>query len=323
MNAGPGAAAAADAWISRIRYDDIDAQAAHFKGYGQQYQQLSRGPFQGRFSSFEFGADLAIHFERANRALAQSASTPAGRFGACVLDSASPVCALNAATVTPQDVVLCPGRRSLEGKTPEGMSIFCLDLAIELLPDDGAEMLTAGVLHDPAKSLHLRDLLRTGIADFALLGAPALFPAAARGFTASLADLLWQIAAHPVPEELHVRRHGGGRKLQVFRRARDYIHHELPDGISITAVCKAVGVSRRSLEGAFRSVIGVSPAHYVRVLQLNRIRRDLLSPQDCQLSIGVIAARHGIWHWSRLAVYYRELFGELPSQTRRRHGAAH
>jgi AraC family transcriptional regulator, ethanolamine operon transcriptional activator len=323
MSSVPQQAEVREAWISRARYDDIDAQAAHFKGYGQQYQQLSRGPFQGRFNTFEFGADLAIHFERANRALAQSASTPAGRFGACVLDSASPECALNATTVTPEDVVLCPGRRSLEGKTPEGMSIFCLDLAMHLLPDGGAEMHSAGVLRDPAQSQRLRDILHSGVADFTALGSPAQYHAAARGFAAALADLLWQIAVRPIPDDLHAIRHNGSRKLQVFRRARDYIHHELPDGISITDVCRVAGVSRRSLEGVFRSVIGVGPAHYVRVLQLNRIRRDLMSPQAAGLSIGVIAARHGIWHWSRLAVYYRGLFGELPSQTRTRHRGSH
>jgi len=55
-------------------------------------------------------------------------------------------------------------------------------------------------------------------------------------------------------------------------------------------------------------------------LQLNHIRRDLMSDASANLSIGVIAARHGIWHWSRFSRYYRLLFGELPSQTRLRHG---
>jgi AraC family transcriptional regulator, ethanolamine operon transcriptional activator len=111
---------------------------------------------------------------------------------------------------------------------------------------------------------------------------------------------------------------GGSRRLQIFRRAREYIQHELSEGISVTDVCRIVGVSRRCLEGVFRAVVGVGPAHYVRALQLNRIRRELLAPHSATLSIGAIAARHGLWHWSRFATFYRELFGELPSQTRRR-----
>jgi AraC family ethanolamine operon transcriptional activator len=41
-----------------------------------------------------------------------------------------------------------------------------------------------------------------------------------------------------------------------------------------------------------------------------------MSEGSDKVSIGVIAARHGIWHWSRFSLYYRVLFGELPSQTR-------
>lgn len=311
--------------MSRTRYDDIDAQAAHFRGYGQEYQQLSRGPFEGRFSTFEFGTDLSVHFERANRELAQSASTPAGRFGACLLDAASPFCALNASTVTPDDIVVCASERSLEGKTAGGISMFCLDLSARLLPDEGAQMHCAGVLRDPALAAQMRELLNTGLEAFSALGSPSGFAASARGFAASLADLLWLATVRPQPDELHAERAATARKLRMFRRARDYMHHALADGIPITEVCREVGISRRSLEGTFRSVVGVSPAHYVRALQLNRIRRDLLSRESAELSIGVIAARHGIWHWSRMALHYRALFGELPSVTRRRalqsHGA--
>jgi AraC family ethanolamine operon transcriptional activator len=104
----------------------------------------------------------------------------------------------------------------------------------------------------------------------------------------------------------------------VFSRARDRFVEELESGVSINNVCRSIGVSRRSLECAFRSVLGMSPAHYVRTLQLNGIRRDLLCVEELHTSIGVIAARHGVWHWSRCSQAYRRLFGELPSETRRR-----
>lgn len=308
-------------WISEGRFNDIDAQAAQYRGYGQQYQQLSRGPFEGRFSSFNFGDDLAIHFEMANRELAQSASTPAGRYGACLLAEASPPCALNATTVAQDHVVLCPENKSLEGKTSEGTSIYCMDVSCELLPDDGCNMRVAGVLTDAERSRQLRELIQSGIATFTALESPASYPAAVRGFKSSLADLLWQMAAQTGHEDISRMRHyTSARTLRVFKRAREYIHHGLADGISIVALCRATGVSRRSLECVFRSVIGMGPGNYVRTLQLNHIRRDLMSNANVEVSIGVIAARHGIWHWSRFSRDYRLLFGELPSQTRLRHG---
>jgi AraC family ethanolamine operon transcriptional activator len=306
-------------WIFRSQFNDIDAQAAQFKGYGQQYQQLGRGPFEGRFCSFDFGRDVSIHLERANRTLAQSASTPAGRYGACLLAEASPPCTLNGVTFGQDQVVMCPERKSLEGITSEGMNIFCLDISRDLLPDDGCQMQWVGVQHESARSTQLRELLVSGLATFSTLE-PAAYPAAAQGFKSTLIDGLWQICAHADAASVAgATRYTAARALRVFRRARDYIHHGLADGISIVAMCRETGVSRRSLESVFRSVIGMGPGTYIRVLQLNHIRRDLMSSANAELSIGIIAARHGIWHWSRFSRYYRLLFGELPSETRNRH----
>src|SRR5258708_21521772 len=138
-------------WILRSQFNDIDAQAAQFKGYGQQYQQLGRGPFEGRFCTFNFGDDLSIHLEAANRALAQSASTPAGRYGACLLAETSPPFTLNGVTSDQNQVGMCPERKSLYGTTSEGMNIFCLDVSRDLLPDDGCQMRWVGAQHDSAR----------------------------------------------------------------------------------------------------------------------------------------------------------------------------
>jgi AraC family ethanolamine operon transcriptional activator len=141
-------------------------------------------------------------------------------------------------------------------------------------------------------------------------------------FKSALGDLLWQMGTQqPQDEVKRANGHTSDRTMQIFRRARDYIHGGLADGISIVALCAAVGVSRRALELVFRSVLGTGPGHYVRTLQLNQVRRDLLSNPDGETSIGAIAARRGIWHWSRFSRDYRLMFGELPSQTRLRPGA--
>jgi AraC family transcriptional regulator, ethanolamine operon transcriptional activator len=47
-------------------------------------------------------------------------------------------------------------------------------------------------------------------------------------------------------------------------------------------------------------------------------QRELLRNDATSQSIGDVAARWGMWHWSRFSQEYKETFGELPSQTRRR-----
>jgi AraC family ethanolamine operon transcriptional activator len=306
-------------WISEGCFEDIDAQAARYQGYDQRYQQLSRGPFEGRFSSFNIGEDVVIHLEMTNRELAATAATPAGRFGACFLADASPPCALNATEFLEEHVVLSPERRCVEGRMAEGVRIYCMDVAGELFPDNLFWGRVTGVRHDPLQTRQLREIVEAGLSAFGSLQRPTLYPAAVRSFNSSVADLLWHMTLSPDnDDEVRSRHQSAARAVRVFQKARDYIHHRLADGISIVALCKEVGVSRRSLEGAFHSVIGNSPGSFIRSLQLNRVRRDLTSFDSGGSSIGMIAARHGIWHWSRFSRYYKEMFGELPSQTRAR-----
>jgi AraC family ethanolamine operon transcriptional activator len=308
-------------WMDGGHFSDVDAQAAQLHGYGQQYLQLSRGPFEGRFRSFNFGDDLGIHFETANRVLAQSASTPPGRYAACLLSEISPPCAMNAGMFSQNHVALCPERESLEGKTAEGVSLCCIDLSSELVSDDEFHLRTARVVSDAALSRQLRKLIQSGVATFTALQTLAGYPAAIQGFKSSLGDLLCQMSAHSSAKDVKTTNpYSRTRTLHVFRRARDYIHDGLANGISIVALCRHLGVSRRSLEYVFRSVVGMGPGNYVRTLQLNHVRRDLMSDTGGDASIGVIAARRGVWHWSRFSQHYRLLFGELPSQTRLRHG---
>ena len=313
---------AAHAQVSGGHFRDVDALAAQFHGYDQQYQQLSGGPFEGRIQRVQFGSGLGIQFEMANRELAQAASTPAGCHGACVQAESSPECTLNAAIFAQDDLVLCPALKCLEGKTPEGVGMYCMDIDQALLPEEVRERSRVGMATDPAGARRLRDLVHSGMAAFSTRPALADYPVAVASFRASVVDLVWQIATRPTGSDPQGPRHRrSARTLRVFRRARDHIRQHLADGITIAELCRQTGVSRRSLECAFQAVVGTGPGNYVRMLQLNHIRRDLKSAGD-QHSIGHIAAKHGVWHLSRFSSYYRELFGELPSQTRRGHAGS-
>jgi len=250
---------------------------------------------------------------------AATAATPQGRFGACFLADASPPCALNATDFSQGHVILSPQRHCVEGLMSAGVRIYCMDVASHLFPDDHFLGRLTGVRHDPIRTRNLRQNVAAGLSAFGCLHGPEQYPAAVRSFKSSVADLLWGMTVNPRSDQsLKYRQYTAARAVRVFQRARDYIHQRLEDGISIVAMCREIGVSRRSLEAAFRSVIGNSPGNFIRALQLNRVRRDLSSYGSAGLSIGGIAARHGIWHWSRFSHYYREMFGELPSQTRAR-----
>ena len=74
----------------------------------------------------------------------------------------------------------------------------------------------------------------------------------------------------------------------------------------------------RSLQRAFRRVLGRSPLRYLKDCRLDAARRDLVSADPAALSVTEVAYRYGFAHLSRFAETYRAEFGERPSETLRR-----
>lgn len=106
---------------------------------------------------------------------------------------------------------------------------------------------------------------------------------------------------------------------RVVDKARAYVMDNMDRQPAIDDVCRHVGVSRRKLQNCFHQTLGCSPAQFLRVMRLNGVRRALQNPEKTSpASVGDVAAHWGFWHLSRFAGDYRDLFGELPSETLRR-----
>ncbi len=133
-----------------------------------------------------------------------------------------------------------------------------------------------------------------------------------------------------IPERVEI---ADQRTLAARRRLVDQTCERVlgtPDqALSLLEVCRHVGASPRQLDLAFREVLGISPARYMKVARLNGVRRLLrhqaaaAAPPASGPTIADLAARWGFWHLGAFSSDYREQFGELPSQTlagRRRGG---
>jgi AraC-like DNA-binding protein len=113
-----------------------------------------------------------------------------------------------------------------------------------------------------------------------------------------------------------------GSHFRVVQRARAYIEAHLDNPIAIDDLVAAARTSRRTLHRAFIEVLGETPHTYVLKLRLNRIRSDLATPHEAQRTVTTVSHRWGIAELGKLAARYRAQFGELPSETLARHGAA-
>jgi AraC-like DNA-binding protein len=102
---------------------------------------------------------------------------------------------------------------------------------------------------------------------------------------------------------------------RIVARARAFIHANLDKPLSIAMIAAAAATSLRTLNRAFQAVLGETPYSYVMKLRLHRIRHELVSDVEFACTVTVAAHRWGIEETGRFAGWYREHFGELPSET--------
>ena len=109
-------------------------------------------------------------------------------------------------------------------------------------------------------------------------------------------------------------------RAEVVRRSRDLVLGAEGEPVTVLDLCRACRLSRRAIQASFIRETGVTPLVYMRALRLNEVRVLLSSSPREDLSIGVAAARFAFYHLSHFATDYRNLFGELPSETLRQPG---
>ena len=107
-------------------------------------------------------------------------------------------------------------------------------------------------------------------------------------------------------------------RQRIRSRALEFIRAHQRSSLKVTEVCAAASCSISSLERTFREEFGLSPKQYLVRNRLAGVRRSILNPQAANSTIAYIAGDWGFSHMSQFAADYRQVFGELPSQTQRR-----
>ena len=304
--------------IFQSRFDDIDVQAAQLVGHDQSYQQLSAGQFRGRFTTAELGGDAWLFIEETNQALAQHCAVPAGMVSFMFLLGTDQWVRLEQDDFGPDDLALFPASSHFFATCPAD-TIFCV-----ITLEETRLARTLGLTPDRtvpgAYRLQSRHLKSTVAALRSLVGTFLSMVATSDN---ELDDALAQLhLKDALLSTLALAVATGGRTEQslpapIYGEARALITANLGTA-SVTRVCAALDVSRRSLEEVFRRQLGIGPARFIKTLRLNQIRRELHAAYGRDRPVADIAADWGMWHPSHFAVDYKALFGELPSAARNR-----
>ncbi|SNS51063.1 transcriptional regulator, AraC family [Tropicimonas sediminicola] len=102
---------------------------------------------------------------------------------------------------------------------------------------------------------------------------------------------------------------------RIVSRACCFIDTQFDKPLTVDDVADAAMTSRRTLYRAFREVMGQPPHVYLRTMRLHRMRQTLLRASDGRMSVTRAATISGLDQFGRVSGSYRDLFGELPSQT--------
>ena len=128
------------------------------------------------------------------------------------------------------------------------------------------------------------------------------------------------LATLAASSNLEPERRERSRRAQssIVRAAERYALAHAADRLYVTDLCRAAGVSERTLEYAFRAVMALTPVAYLTRLRLHRVRLALRAAAPGSTTVTAEALNWGFWHFGEFSRAYKDCFGESPSDTLRR-----
>ena len=102
---------------------------------------------------------------------------------------------------------------------------------------------------------------------------------------------------------------------QIVRTCEDYTLNLEERRPYLSELCAAANVSERTLQYAFRDIMGMSPLTYLHRLRLHRARDELQKAKSDSTTVTDVAMNWGFWHFGEFSRAYKNCFGEVPSKT--------
>ena len=308
----------------RVRsLDDVHDHSLAVSGWEQVYRQMTPGRFESTLVQAS-APDFQFFRESINRRVVQSGVSPEGVSSIAVPLQGPLRGTFQGQRVDGYALMLLAPSEDFRFYTPESTHYIGVSL-----PTDLMEELVSGTIGDAAVFKLRQNVLpipeNAGVTLRAQL-APFL-DAAERNpdiFAASAAGRLFQDEVTSVLLGLFEAATCDSHDLthatysDIVRRSERFLQEYTDHPVTVLDLCRMLRCSRRTLQTSFQRVANVTPVEYLRSIRLNAVHRLLRSTSAAELLIGDAAARWGFTHLSYFAREYRDLFGELPSQTPRK-----
>jgi AraC-like DNA-binding protein len=137
-------------------------------------------------------------------------------------------------------------------------------------------------------------------------------PEAARGLEQALIEaMVGCLGQAEAREDRSALRH----HAMIMRRFRRAVGENPDQPLYMPELCKAIGVSDRTLRVCCEEQPGMSPKRYLMLRRMHLARRALHESAPTAATVTEIATRYGFWQFGRFPGEYKSLFGEAPSAT--------
>lgn len=308
--------------IRHASTQDFDEQAELLNGWNQHYSQMSSGTFDGAISELRFD-DIHLFMEYTSLPLFQSGKLQDHTIAIGIPLAAGGHGVFCGAINHGLSAHLFSGNAGFEFFSPSGLVmggiVLPMAVLLDMLPEEAH-----GTLSRESGNAHLKPVgsrqmaaMREFIPEiFAMLRhCPTLLQGSRerRSLRKSILSNVTEILVDFSADDYNRLTHG--KQWKIVAEAREYVRTNADDPISVAELCARLNVSRRTLQYCFQELLGMSPIAFLRTERLNGARRMLKQAH----SVTEAAAAWGFWHFSHFAQDYRKMFGELPSDTFRRH----
>ncbi|MPW30962.1 helix-turn-helix domain-containing protein [Agarivorans sp. B2Z047] len=307
-----------DSLLCTIHSNDANHQAANLVNWQQEFDQLSQGRFVGQINEINF-PNIHVFREDTNQELRQQCRVEEG--GLWIgFSSNQKSCRINNQTTRHSQFLCRPGSLDFELLTPEHFSIYGLVLHKSLF-SQLEEQQDEPIISQSFYSLWLDNIPANTLQTFQQYLSQLLQTEGSRWSSNTQAliledavlNLLSQaqkpaVVSHPALDQ----------RQRIMQRVKSYLtESRLKNPITVSELCAAVHVSRRTLQYTFSQCCDMTPKQYIQIIRLNQVRRALLNSQH-QQTIAEVAFDYGFFHLGQFCRDYKRLFCETPSETRRR-----
>ena len=167
-------------------------------------------------------------------------------------------------------------------------------------------------MSSPAVSHHLRSLTESGLLISRRDGKEVYYRAADTEESRLLHEIVERVMEIACPEKTVDFQ---ASQEEIIRRVHTYLTEHLSERITIEALSREFLMNTTTLKSAFKRVYGSSIAQHMKQHRMEAAAARLTQTQD---DIAAIAKAVGYESQSRFTAAFKETYGELPSEYRRR-----